>query len=355
MAITLVTGLPGHGKTLYSLVRWKGEAERDQREVFHNGIKGLKLDWREHEPLEWFKLPAGALMVIDEAQRVFRSRVRGSEPPPHYAQLETHRHLGLDLVLITQHPTLIDAGVRKLVDRHFHVVRSFGTQQATIYEFPTGVQDYPEKSKRKDGVIKHVWWYPKKAFDWYESAERHTVKRRIPAKVWIFLALLLALPFLFWLVYQRLWVQHGVGGSAAAAAKVASAAGPGSAAPGKLRPQEVDALSTAVYLDSMRPRIEGLAFTAPVYDRLTRPVEAPYPSVCAYSADFPCRCWSQRGFSLPVPRRLCEQLAREPMDPYWLRRGPFGFERGRGGVDDERAASAPVSGQVVALPGQAGF
>jgi len=43
MPITLVTGLPGHGKTLYTLARWKPEAEKSGRPVFHNSIPGLSI------------------------------------------------------------------------------------------------------------------------------------------------------------------------------------------------------------------------------------------------------------------------------------------------------------------------
>ena len=358
MAITLYTGLPGHGKTLRLLSVLKPLAEAENRPVFHasgvapDGIPGLSIDgWQAHDPLKWFDLPATAYMVIDECQKVFPIRARSSAVPEHVAELETHRHKGIDLHLVTQHPMLIDTNVRKLVDRHFHVVRKFGTKFATVYEFPTGVQDSPEKNRHKNGVVRHEWRYPKDVFAWYKSAEVHTVKSRLPAKFWLLLAALLAIPVLFWLVYVRLWVQHGQGGKAPAAAQAASAAA--GAAPGRRLParlQDADAAST--YLADFRPRIPGLAFTAPAYDKLTKPVEAPYPSVCAYSPDFPCRCWSQRGFSLIVPKPLCEQLAREPMDPYWLKRVPYGFDRGQGVEADKPASTpeAPVQQPVVAPP-----
>ena len=338
MPINLVTGLPGHGKTLYTLARLKGEAEAENRPVFHNDVPGLNIvGWQVQKAEEWHDLPANSYMLIDEAQKVFPIRARSSAVPVHVSELETHRHKGLDLWIITQHPQLIDTHVRKLVDRHFHVVRKFGTKFATVYEFPSGVQDAPEKNKQKNGVVRHEWRYPKSVFTWYKSAEVHTVKSRLPAKVWVFAAFALLVPLMVWLCYERLYVHHG---------QVASAARPGQAASGAavapghaVSPHLSDAMSAGQYLASMRPRIAGLAFTAPAYDALTKPVEAPYPSVCAYSRDFPCRCWSQRGFRLEVPEMLCQQLAREPMDPYWLRRGPLGFDRGQ--VVD--AASSPVA------------
>ena len=350
MAIILVTGLPGHGKTLWTLARLKPLAEREQRPVFHAsgkpvegriGIPGLAIDgWQEHDPLRWFDLPPNSYMVVDECQKVFPIRPRGGVVPEHVAELETHRHGGLDLYLITQHPGLVDSNVRHLCDRHFHIVRKFGTKSATIYEFPTGVQADPFKNRKREGVIRHDWRYPRKVFDWYKSAEVHTVKARLPAKFWLLIAMIVLAPVMLYLAYQRVVVNHGRSASAAAAAR--SASSPASAVTKTVVfPQDVDASAAAAYLEPYRPRLAGLPFTAPVYDSMTKPVEAPYPSVCGFGPEFPCRCWSQRGFALEVPRGICEKLAREPMDPYWLRRNSTGFDRGQ--VVDA-AASAPAAG-----------
>jgi zona occludens toxin len=353
MAITLVTGLPGHGKTLYTLARLKPIAEAEGRPVFHasgktgGGIPGLAIDgWQFQKPEEWYDLPANSYMVIDECQKVFPIRPRSSAVPKHVEELETHRHGGLDLFLITQHPMLVDTNVRKLVDRHFHVVRTFGLKRATVYEFPSGIQDSPEKNKSKNGVVRHEWAYPKKAFSWYKSAEVHTVKARLPAKVWIFAVFALLVPLLIWACYQRLVVHHGQSATAGAAQAASGATGGGVRV---VAPRQTDAKLAGDYLASMRPRIVGLAFTAPAFDALTKPVEAPYPSVCAYSPDFPCRCWSQRGFRLEVPEMLCKQLAREPMDPYWLRRGPLGFERGQVEAADRSVSSPSPVGRPAQL------
>lgn len=348
MAIILVTGLPGHGKTLWTLARLKPLAESENRPVFHNDIPELVIPgWQTHKADEWHDLPARSYMVIDEAQFVFPVRPRSSPVPEHYSRLATHRHGGLDLYVITQHPQLIDTFVRKLVDRHFHVVRAFGTKFATVYEFPTGVQDAPEKNRRREGVVTHKWRYPAEVYGWYRSAEVHTVKSRIPMRVWVVCAALLAIPPLFWFVYQRISTAHNV--PAASAAAPGAVPGAASAPAGYARavpPRMQDAMSREAYLDAFRPRIAGLAFTAPVYDQLTKPVEAPYPSVCMFSASMPCRCWSQRGFSLQVPELLCRQLAKEPMDPYWLRRGSRGLEaegRSRDEDRDARDARQPLA------------
>src|SRR5205809_7156589 len=99
--ITLITGLPGNGKTLYALTWLKALAEKDGRTVFYSGITDCMIPgWVEHEPEKWPELPANSVILIDEVQRVMRPRMHGSAVPAHIAQLETHRHKGVDLVLI---------------------------------------------------------------------------------------------------------------------------------------------------------------------------------------------------------------------------------------------------------------
>ena len=76
------------------------------RPLFVDGIPDLKI---EHFSLpencdmttwhEW--VPTGAILVIDECQRIFRPRSAGSKVPEFVAQLETHRHKGIDFFLMT--------------------------------------------------------------------------------------------------------------------------------------------------------------------------------------------------------------------------------------------------------------
>lgn len=356
MAIVLITGLPGHGKTLYTLSKWRKLAEAEKRPVFHNSIPGLTLDWQPHEPTRWFDLPATSIMVIDECQRVFPVRPRGGEVPEHYRQLETHRHLGLDLVLITQHPTLIDSHVRKLVDRHMHVVRRFGTTSVVIYENPSGVSDYPEKVKRRAGIIVHEWKLDKATYEVYKSAEVHTVKRRLPLKFYVLCAAVLAFPVLGWLAWGRLHARMAGQDAGIVAVQARAASSPGApsgggssgfARPGGSAFQPP--MGTTEYLAQFQPRIPGALYTAPIYDAMTKPVEAPYPAVCMVMDGRPCLCFSQRGFRYPLDEASCRRYAVEPFDPYWRVRPSQAMASDRagggGGVDPAGAgAVAPVSG-----------
>lgn len=312
MPITLVTGLPGHGKTLYTLARWKAEAEKAGRPVFHNSIPGLAIPgWQTFEVKEWEQLPAGALVIVDEAQFAFPVTGRG-QTPAWVQKLATHRHNGLDFVVITQNPMLLDSFVRKLVDRHFHVVRKFGTHFATIYEYVNGVKE--DVSKNRGEGIRHEFRYPKDVFTWYKSAELHTVKRRIPARVYLLLVLPVVFVALAWVAYHRMSPEfakeqarkaNGTPETTAATQAAPATAGPPSQSPLARNSAQ---MTPAEYVAAYTPRISGLPHTAPVYDGVTQPQQAPYPAACIASRSR-CQCYSQQGTRLDMAEQLCRELA----------------------------------------------
>lgn len=317
--LNLVTGHPGAGKTLYTLTYVKDLAEREKRQVYYSGIGDLRLPWIELKDGEdWHNAPAGSIIVIDEAQRIFRMRAVGSQVPAHVSALETHRHRGLDLFVITQHPMLLDTNVRRLVGRHFHVMRKFGMERATVHEW-SGLQESPDKSR--EDSIRHEWAYPPEMFALYKSAESHTVRRRIPARVWFLLAVPVLLIALGWMAYRTMAgyltgdkLKEGIGASAPAGASPAGLhVGPSGSGKG---PQ-----TAAEYVAAYDPRVSGLSYTAPAYDAITQPVHAPYPAACLHLAES-CKCFTQQGTALDVPRDLCRQivdkgffLAWEPKTP----------------------------------------
>lgn len=314
MPITLITGLPGHGKTLYALSRYKDEAAKAGRPVFHNDIKGLKIPgWQPWKLEDWQNLPAGAIMVVDEAQFSFPTRGRGA-PDPWVEKLTTHRHLGLDFVVITQNPMLLDSYVRRLVDRHFHVVRKFGTHNTTIHEFPNGVKENVGSSR--DGSIRHEWRYPKAVFELYESAELHTVKRRIPARVWLLLALPVVLAALIWFIYQRMKPENvqqrmdqsaGITDRRTATANHQSSGNAG-AGEGPMTPLQ--------YAEAYTARVPGLPHTAPAFDEVTKATQAPYPAACIASKSR-CQCYTQQGTKLDTGTELCRQIAEGGFFVQW--------------------------------------
>ncbi len=207
--ITIRTGLPGAGKTLFTVHDYIARpplGSAPVREVYVSGIDlvpdsvpFIPLD----EPTRWMDCPAGSLVIIDEAQRFFRNRPPGATVPDYVAALETHRHLGIDLVLVTQDPMLIDKHVRRLAGEHFHAKRTFGLSSITMYRWQRCVDD-PLDFHTKKEAEKVRRKYPKKIYKCYKSAEIHTVKRKIPFRVWATFAVLLALGPIGWFAYHHI-------------------------------------------------------------------------------------------------------------------------------------------------------
>lgn len=186
--IELRTGVPGSGKTLSMvealsklLKRWEKHPE-DARAIYVHNITDLALP---HAPMptksiqmgprsqivpDWEAMETGSLVIIDECQDVFPPRSSQTVAPPHVAFLNTHRHLGFDLWLTTQNPKLIDFSVRALVNKHLHFRRLFGGQRAAVYEWDACSDSL---TGLKDSVMV-IYHFPKKAFEFYKSAEKHT-------------------------------------------------------------------------------------------------------------------------------------------------------------------------------------
>ena len=181
--ITLITGVPGAGKTLYCVDEILTPAVESGRVVYVDGIPDLLLEHQvSPDPLQWPDwAPEGALIVIDECQRIWRPEAAGRAPHNSIAELETHRHRGLDFVILTQHPNLIHSNVRRLVGRHIHLRRtSLGVY---LYEWSECVT--PDSSW-KNALVKTKWSHPKRSFGKYKSAEIHNkVKFRLPRSVFV--------------------------------------------------------------------------------------------------------------------------------------------------------------------------
>lgn len=306
--LILITGLSGAGKTLYALQFVQKMASDGNRPVFYSGIKDLALPWTEIDPTQWPKVPDGSIVVIDECQRVFRPRMHGTDVPKHVSELETHRHHGIDIVLITQHPMLLDANARRLVGLHFHVVRKFGFQASTIHEWNSVKENC---DKNREGSQRHEWTYPKDLYSVYKSAEIHTHKARLPMRLVLLVVALVSIPIGIWYAYRT--VQHK-GDAKPVEARAAPAAASAPFTP--IGAGAESHLSTPQYLETLRPRISGLQFTALRYDDVTKPVRAPYPAACIQTTSR-CGCYTQQGTVLDVPDKLCRALVEKGFFKDW--------------------------------------
>lgn len=304
--IYLNTGLPGNGKTLYTLHAAWELAQKEGRTVYVNGIPDLKLPHQElTEPEKWYDCPDGAIIVIDECQRIFPPRASGKAVPEKVSQFETHRHKGFDVFLITQHPNLIDNHVRRLVGEHNHVVRQFGLPYATLFRW-TACTDNPQGAAAKKDAISHRFNYPKKLYEQYRSATLHTHKAKLPWKV---IAMLVAAACMAgWGIYS--FMTGTLMGSEKAKPGQGTGGAPGHVQAKVLSPKE----ALLAKLAEGTPRLDGVPWSAPRYDQLTqKAVYVPVPTSCiqiVIDGKDNCTCYFEK-VKLAVGQDVCHSFVRD--------------------------------------------
>ena len=194
--ITLITGVPGSGKSLYAVselllpmlgAEIEHEGEKVKRRLCTN-IKNLLLEHvliGKDELLTWQDwAKPGDFICFDEVQEVWRPRAMSAQAPESITKLEIHRHMAVDFVIVTQHPMLLDQNIRRLVGRHLHVRRVANMALAVVYEWDHA----SNPSMVKSAITSRPWRYPKSAYKLYKSAEAHTKQpRRLPAALLVLL------------------------------------------------------------------------------------------------------------------------------------------------------------------------
>ncbi len=327
--LTLLTGKPGNGKGVYLLDRLLKEKALQNRRIFVWGME-LTAQCPYHieplaEPAHWYQLPDGAVIVIDECQKVFPPRAATSRPPQHAAAFAEHRHRGHDVILITQDPKDIDAYVRRKVGRHIHLKRSpTNGERATVRTLMNDVMDIDGRGWK--GADKFEYVFNKSVYPWYHSADMHTHRRRFPRKLTYAICLLgfvaMGYSYISYAVYQKTQDDGALAG-VASEAKHEPAATPSGAPPSPNTQTTTetgkDVLTTEAWLAQFTPRVEGLPWSAPIYDDLTREVrEYPIPS-CVVSEKYKdkCLCFSQQGTRMDVDIELCRHIAYNGLfNPY---------------------------------------
>jgi zona occludens toxin len=297
--LTLITGTPGAGKSLYSV--WEiarkvpGSTVENGQEIVHlklySNVKNLLV---EHEFIdgddlnrwhEWAK--PGDVILFDEVQEVWRPRSLGSKVPDCIAKLETHRHMGVDLILVTQHPMLLDPNIRRLVNQHIHMRRITKTV-AMRYEW-----DHCENpGNTRTCVDSGVWFHPKKAYELYKSAQLHTKPTaRMPKIAWLGLLALGGLAYAAPMAYDRL--SHSMGKTQEVIASPVSVPGQTPAAP-EIKDGYLVSTVTTTSSDLPPPVVPDVP-----------PDDKPKVSGCIVSPAAKCKCFDTDGRSVPVEPDLC--------------------------------------------------
>lgn len=325
MPINFVTGLPRQGKTLWMFIMVMKRATAENRPVFYCNIPEVTVPgWTEiKHPDEWMNCPNDSIIVVDELQDFWGMAPPGSRVPLPILELSKHGKRGIDFYFITQDPGLVHFTPRKLCEVHWHVVRAFGSENAVAHKF-NRMQTDPERVKTKSE--KHPWRYPKEAFGkkdkagnwitkpWYKSADVHNIQRKIPVKLWAIPGAVVLGIFAITLGFKLF--SGTLDKAKGENANQAVATAPGSASASIQASTQAQGAGTskvaprtaAQYLADYKPRIEGFPHTAPAYDSVTQPIEAPYPAACVVNKSKGCQCFTQQATLMTVAQEACKQI-----------------------------------------------
>ena len=356
--IILQTGVPGSGKTssvvnmLMTDESYTHFTDKDgvkkKRPLFVNGIPELKIEHEElsdeqikSQPFQDF-LPYGSLVIIDEAQRLMGTRSAASKVPPFIEALATHRHHGLDIVLITQHPSFLDSFVRRLVQRHMHVsIKPVGSK---LYEWNECV-DQPDSSVNIAKAIERTFVVPKKSFGMYKSAEVHTKpKRRIPKSL-IFVVLFIPL-----LIGFTLYTINNMSKRFSADEQQTTATNAESDIDGASEPKNTAApadIGQNLKPEDFVPTLAEKPESKPIYNGVRQVKSFEYPVGCVDGGKSGCTCYSSQGTPLKeITKAMCKDYAKNglPFNPY--------KDEQQTTQTAPQVAYTPDSGQVLIMGGQ---
>ena len=335
--ITLITGVPGSGKTLFAVsdLAKKVNKEWANRKIFTHGIPDLVIptepipDGYTIEQMHiWLQLPEnhGSVVIVDEAQNLFPPRGAGSKAPELVEWLHVHRHSGIDLILITQMPTRIDKHVRDLVGAHYH-----------IHKTPLGVRmkyywDYCENNPKSGmkNARPEVYKFDKKAFKLYRSAEVHTKVATPKSRVLWVLPLFICLFALFgYLSYKSLSSFSGDDDVSAASAPVNISASDVNSAVSKRSDDFVKKNASelgrgvnqqkSLSESDFEPTVKGKVESKPIYDNVRKVQDFEYPVACISGGNSGCSCYSSQGTAIKeIDKKTCNEYVKNglPFNPY---------------------------------------
>lgn len=339
--IYLTTGGNGAGKTLFTIwdVR-QAQLKEPTRPVYYHGFRPKQaitdFGWLPFEPSKWQELPDGSICIFDECQNEIPAKIEGKLPEWINAIAQHRRRRGFDFYLITPHPSMIHLNVRRLIESpswHRHMKRSFGHDAVAELKFNFAELKCEQPSAGARGQVT-MRSYPKQAYEWYESATKHTGKKQIPKQLYVLGAAVLAIPVLGWFAWNSL------AGRADVVKEQVSASAPGASNQPLSAGQPVGTMSASEYVGSFAPRLPGFAHTAPRYDEVTRPTIAPYPAACVASSRA-CHCYTQQATRLQVDQDTCRQIVQNGFFVDWEATPRSGTE------NRETARSVPPGGALL--------
>lgn len=310
MALYLVTGQPGHGKTAYG-IDLAFKFQKEGRSIYASGIKDFDYEragWIHLEdPTQWEALPDGSVVVLDECYNVFPNRNPGSKVPAHVDAMARHRHRGFDFILIAQQGLQLDPFLRGLYETHVHV------RQNSIFKSKTKLKRWDAYQGNVNGPCADVvdWIRPKYVFDFYTSTTLVTTKRTIPRwMIWSGVGILFVGAMLFILKARfdsKVEEAQAMTTAGASGQTVAPAAG------GTVAPRTY--ATPTDYAKAHLPRFASMPETAPIFD--DRAAVSQPALYCMSSVPVPgddreasCTCITEQGTKYDISQPECRTIAR---------------------------------------------
>lgn len=332
---TIITGAPGSGKTLHAIEKLllrvigttvKGRDADDQpveypRTIYTN-INGLLLEhelveagppWDGNEKAGWKQAegnrkgwhnwhewaPPGAVLVVDEFQKVWPPRPNGAPVPPDVQAMDTHRHKGVDFILISQNANNFDRHISGLAGRHLHVRRVANLPMAIVYEW-----DHVSRSLLyRNAFSKTPWWYKTRVYKLYKSAEVHTSQpRKLPALLFVLIG---AIGLAAWKIPEsaaRILARSGT---------PIQSAQPAANAPGRIPPPSYDTPAPA----QKEAPVPGSVAAGGIPQA---PASAAVVAAGCVTMRGRCRCFDVDGKPAPALPEICEPEISPPglaLDP----------------------------------------
>lgn len=336
--IYLITGTPGTGKTAFAvssiinnregLFKYETEdGETVDRPLYFCHIDGLdekalKAHRLTEEQIQSAPLnelvPQGSVVIVDEADYAYPTRAAAKEVPPYVKTLKELRHDGFTLILMTQHPSMLDSYLRNLVGKHWHLERKqVGTKLYEFYRCETNIAS----ACAAKGVTSDFYKPDKRAFKYYKSASVHIKFKKKLHPVFYGMGLLLVCAPLFFYYSSGRFKRYVGAEEQPAAVAIAETSAPAqqqaAADNYSAAPPVAASMPIGAKVEDYRPRIANLQETAPIYDSLRQVADFPRRVACVASADS-CNCYSQQATILPnISTAECRAIVKQrPFDPY---------------------------------------
>jgi zona occludens toxin len=222
--------------------------------------------------------------------------------------------------MTTQGGNQIYPFIRPLVATHEHLVRTLGFPISTRYEWPK-FQDSTDSDKQKEAApVSERWRHPKEIYSLYKSASGHTIKGKVPKKMWLLIVPMLLLVVSAYIGYQRVFKAPGEDVAKPKKGLLGEVATDKAKGGSDVTPEESRAAVRPTTAEEWRvaltPVVPGLPFTAPLFADKLEVVAHPQIFCAISGAEYDdllsshCSCLTEQGTRpSDIPDGLCRAIA----------------------------------------------